>query len=75
MNNYTSSLHEFLLLLVKHLSREMHILVLWKECLDFTAGVEQGNGKMPVTEIIALLGTLASAEALNPELLQLNKLC
>lgn len=53
----------------------MHILVLWKECLDFTAGVEQGNGKMPVTEIIALLGTLASAEALNPELLQLNKLC
>lgn len=43
--------------------------------MDFTGGVEQGNGKMPVTEMIALLGTLASAEGLNPELLQLNKLC
>ena len=42
------------------------MVVLQKEYLAFTGGVEQGNGKMPVTEMISLLGTLTSVRSSEP---------
>lgn len=34
--------------------------------MDFTDGVEQGNGKMPVTEMISLVGTWTSLRSSEP---------